>query len=249
MRRGRHWRSAATLRIDRTLLPIDAIPRKEVLRYLGYRGQALSAELDARVDGMMARVLEVARPLAALRSYPVAREACCDAPPAVALEGTTLRLTGDDAARHLTGAREVVLFAVTLGAGVDLELRRLALVDAVGQVVFDAAASAAVERVADAAEALVRSYAADKGAFCGWRFSPGYGDLPLEVQPAFLQSLDATRRLGITLTPGNLMVPTKSVTAFVGIHDAPQEGLASSCELCSLADFCALRARGVTCRV
>ena len=31
-------------------------------------------------------------------------------------------------------------------------------------------------------------------------------------------ALDATRRLGITLTGANLMVPTKSVTAFVGVE-------------------------------
>ena len=231
------------MRIDRTALVIDAIPRGEVLRYLGYRGQDLSEDLETRLDEAMAHCLEVARPLAALRSYRVVRVERDE----VVLDGTTLRLSGLDAAWHVRGARELVLFAVTLGAGIDLELRRLALVDAVGQVVFDAAASAAVERAADAAEALVRSYAADKGAYCGWRFSPGYGDLPLEVQPAFLQALDATRRLGITLEPSNLMVPTKSVTAFVGIHDTPQEGLASSCGLCSLADFCSLRARGVTC--
>ena len=244
MRRVRHWRSAATLRIDLTALAIDSIPRSEVLRYLGYRGQGLSAELEARLDEAMTRCLEVARPLAALRSYKVARVE----KDKVVLDGTTLCLPGLDAAQHVRGARELVLFAVTLGAGIDLELRRLALVDAVGQVVFDAAASAAVERAADAAEALVRSYAADKGAFCGWRFSPGYGDLPLEVQPAFLRALDATRRLGITLEPSNLMVPTKSVTAFVGVHNTPQEGLASSCGVCSLADFCGLRARGVTCK-
>jgi riboflavin kinase/FMN adenylyltransferase len=81
----------------------------------------------------------------------------------------------------------------------------------------------------------------------GVRPTFGGGDLPLEVQPVFLQSLDASRRLGITLTTSNLMVPTKSVTAFVGIHDGPQVGVAASCDMCSLADTCALRARGVTC--
>lgn len=239
------------MRIDRVALNIDSIPRDEVLRYLGYKGQGLSAGLDARVEDMMARCLGVAKPVAALRSHKVLRidegEEGCVARPEVVLEGTALRLTGHDVTRHLRGAREVVLMAVTLGVGVDVELRRLALVDAVGQVAFDAAASAAVECAVDAAEALARRYAAESGAYCGRRFSPGYGDLPLEVQPVFLQSLDASRRLGITLTSGNLMVPTKSVTAFVGIYDGPQVGVAASCDMCSLADACALRARGITC--
>ena len=52
------------------------------------------------------------------------------------------------------------------------------------------------------------------------RYSPGYGDLPLSVQPALLDALDAGRRLGVTLTESLLMVPMKSVTAVVGIGPA-----------------------------
>ena len=64
---------------------------------------------------------------------------------------------------------------------------------------------------------VVRYAPAVAGCALRHRFSPGYGDLPLSVQPAFLAALDATRRLGITLTSSFLMVPTKSVTAFVGV--------------------------------
>ena len=187
----------------------------ELLRYLGYSGQELSPELEARIDAMEARCLEVARPASTSRAF--------------AFEELPLELPGDDIARHLRGAVEVTLFAVTLGLGVDRELRRLSLTDP------------------DRMEAQVRSDAAARGLFCSWRFSPGYGDLPLDVQPALLAVLDATRRLGITLTPSNLMVPTKSVTAIVGLHPIPQLGLASSCAVCSLAECCTLRASGVRC--
>ncbi|MCR5275107.1 MAG: Vitamin B12 dependent methionine synthase activation subunit, partial [Clostridiales bacterium] len=49
-------------------------------------------------------------------------------------------------------------------------------------------------------------------------FSPGYGDLPIEVQKEFLPLLDAERRLGITLSDSYLMSPSKSVTAIIGIE-------------------------------
>ena len=49
------------------------------------------------------------------------------------------------------------------------------------------------------------------------RFSPGYGDLPIEVQKDFLPLLDAERRLGITLSESCLMAPSKSVTAIIGV--------------------------------
>ena len=50
------------------------------------------------------------------------------------------------------------------------------------------------------------------------RYSPGYGDLPLSVQPDFLAALDAQKTLGITLTETFLMIPSKSVTAIIGIQ-------------------------------
>lgn len=236
--------AAASLRVEREAVAIGDVERAEVLRYLGYRGQELTDELEARMGEVTAACLHVARPTMALRSYKVARVGDYG----VELVGCTLRLPGHDIAAHLSDAREVVLMAVTLGAGVDRELRRLSLTDPLGQVLFDAAATAAVERAADAAEARARGYAAARDGFASWRFSPGYGDLPLAVQPKFLSALDATRRLGISLTPTNLMVPTKSVTALVGVHPEPQPGLASSCGICALREFCTLRASGTTCR-
>jgi hypothetical protein len=232
------------LRIAREALSIDSVSRSEVLRYLGYQGQPLSPELDKRIDDTVARCIAIAQPRMSLASYAL-REI---GEQGVALEGCTLRLTGHDIVGHLADAREVVLFATTLGAGIDRELRRLSLTDALEQVIFDAAATALVERATDAAEAQARAYASAAGMHTSWRFSPGYGDLPLDVQGDFLAALDATRQLGITLTPSSLMVPTKSVTALVGIHPTVQPGLVSSCSICSLSDFCTIRQTGRTCR-
>ena len=234
----------ARLRVARETYDIRDIDRAEVLRYLGYHGQELTGELDARIDVLVGRCLACARPRAAITAFPV-RET---RPDAVVLDGCALSLTGHDIATHLADATEVVLLAATLGADVDRELRRLSLTDALGQVILDSAATALAERAADAAEAHARAYAADQGSFASRRFSPGYGDLPLSVQPAFLATLDATRQLGITLTPSHLMVPTKSVTAIVGIHPTPQPGLESSCTTCPLSDFCSIRRTGRTCR-
>ena len=235
---------SAGLRIARKAFTIDSVDHDEVLRYLGYRGQPISPELETRITATVERCIALARPRATLASFPVAR--VHDG--AVELQGCALRLTGSAIAAHLADATEVVLMAATLGADIDRELRRLSLTDALEQVIFDSAATALIERAADAAEAQARAYAAAQGAFTSWRFSPGYGDLPLDVQGDFLAALDATRQLGITLTPSSLMIPTKSVTAVVGIHPAPQPGLASSCSLCSLSDFCTIRQTGRTCR-
>ena len=206
---------------------------QEVLRYLGYAGQEVAPELEERIANAMVRCEEVARPMVVCQTF--------------AADALPLELPGRSIAEHLKDAVEVALFAATLGHGVDRELRRLSVEDPLGQVVFDAAATEAVERVAQKTEAQLRADAAERGLYCSWRFSPGYGDLPLDVQPSLLAVLNAARRLGITCTPSNLMVPTKSVTAVVGMHPTPQPGLASSCAVCELREFCSLRSRGFTC--
>ena len=49
------------------------------------------------------------------------------------------------------------------------------------------------------------------------RFSPGYSDFPLEFQRVLLAYLDAKNTVGIDLTDKILMVPSKSITAVLGI--------------------------------
>ena len=210
---------------------ITSLDRSEVLRYLGYAGQEISPELDARIDEGMAHALEVGRPRGVWRVFDVAGRDGGDEP-AVRLAGTALVLRGHDIAEHLDGAVAVGVFAVTAGMGIDQEIRRLSLT---------------VERAADAVEARLVGEAAARGQYVNWRFSPGYGDLPLDIQPVVLRTLDATRQLGITLTPTNLMVPTKSVTAVIGFFEEPQASRKVTCQYCYCKEFCTIRASGRTC--
>lgn len=227
---------------------IPSVDRGEVLRYLGYAGQELGPELEARIDEQVARCLEVVRARASLATFDVAsREELPDGTPRVRLCGTSLTLDGRSIDERLRGAVSVGVFAVTAGMGVEAELRRLSLTDRVAEVVFDAAATAAVERAADAAEASLVAEASRRGLFAGGRFSPGYGDLPLATQAVLLPALDAQRRLGITLSSALLMSPTKSVTAVAGMFCEPRRARAS-CVGCPCLDFCTLRPQGRTCR-
>lgn len=232
-----------------TSYQIDALDRNEVLRYLGYHGQEVTPELDDRLDEAIARCLAIGRARASIAVYRVAgREDLPDGTPQIALEDTALTLVGSSMRRHMAGARKVGVLAVTIGMGVERELKRLSLTDHLGQVLFDAAATTMVERAADAAEATLVGMAAREGLYTNFRFSPGYGDMPMQTQPVLLDALDARRRLGITLSPTLLMTPTKSVTAVVGMFDTPQPSTHASCADCFCRAFCNLRATtGRTC--
>lgn len=218
---------------------VVSVDRAEVLRYMGYAGQRLTDELDARIDEVVARCLAVARPRGRGRSsrWPAERRrarAC----PRSSSPGASLRLEGESIQKHLAGAVAVGVMAVTVGMGVERELRRLSLSDPVAQVIFDAAGTTAVERAADACEASIVAAAHDRGLYTNFRFSPGYGDMPLSAQPVLLATLDAQRKLGITLSKSLLMTPTKSVTAVVGLFGEPQPSSHASCSDCLCRDFC-----------
>ena len=49
------------------------------------------------------------------------------------------------------------------------------------------------------------------------RYSPGYGDWPLDAQRELLALLDTPRAIGVSLTDSLLMVPSKSVSAVIGV--------------------------------
>ena len=51
---------------------VVSVDRAEVLRYMGYAGQRLTDELDARIDEVVARCLAVARPAGAWEVFEVA---------------------------------------------------------------------------------------------------------------------------------------------------------------------------------
>lgn len=227
---------------------VASVDRAEVLRYMGYSGQPMTAELDARVDGVVERCLGIARPMGSWDIFEVAgREPLADGRAAVQLAGTSLQLAGESMEKHMAGAVAAAVLAVTAGMGVERELRRLSLTDPVEQVIFDAAGTTAVERAADACEASIVAAARERGLYTNFRFSPGYGDMPLECQPTVLATVDAQRRLGITLSKSLLMTPTKSVTAVIGLFEEPQPSSHASCKDCLCSDFCRIRATGRPC--
>ncbi|MBO4495745.1 MAG: hypothetical protein J5752_07810 [Clostridiales bacterium] len=118
---------------------------------------------------------------------------------------------------NLQGCTKVVLFAATIGSGIDRLIRRYEKADPKLGLLLQGLGAERVESLCNAFDAEVKTCAEKLGGKTNWRYSPGYGDLPIEVQRVFLPLLDAERRLGITLSESCLMAPSKSVTAIIGV--------------------------------
>ena len=119
--------------------------------------------------------------------------------------------------KNLLGCDRAVLFAATIGSGIDRLIRRFEKADPKTGLLLQGLGAERVESLCDAFNEEVKEVSKETGRETRMRFSPGYGDLPIEVQKDFLPLLDAERRLGITLSESCLMAPSKSVTAIIGV--------------------------------
>lgn len=210
----------------------------EALRYLG--APTPPEELRREVEGLAD---ELSTSLQPQYTYRVFRPEYL--PEVVRLDGAGVVLTGATAKKMLAGCNRAAVLACTLGARFEARLRALQARDMAKAVIWDALGSAFVEAGCDAAEEEIS--ARFPGLYLTDRFSPGYGDLPLEIQPALCAALDAGRRIGLTVTSSLLMNPAKSVTAILGLSDAPQPARVRGCRFCALAGSCQYRKEGTTC--
>ena len=214
---------------------------EEILRYLRVRGEA-PGELRARVERVAAELAESLKPKYLYRAFPTQRTE-----QGVCLVGSGVTLPGTLAAKMLAQSDTALLLVCTLGAEFERRLRALERRDMGEAVILDACGSAWVESGCDRAEREIAGRFV--GRFLTDRFSPGYGDLPLALQPEVLGALDAEKRLGIHVGGSFLMTPSKSVTAVIGVSDAPQPARVRGCAYCAMNRTCELRKGGTGCAV
>ena len=211
----------------------------EALRYLGAGSsppEVLRRDMEQIADQLTAAV----RPRYAYRVFSTVHEER-----GVLLREAGILLTGRSAARMLAQCDQAVLLICTLGAGFETMLRAEQARDMARAVMLDACGSAWVESGCNAAEEELA--ARFPGRYLTDRFSPGYGDLPLALQPAICAALDAGRRVGVQVTDSFLMNPSKSVTAVIGLSDRPQQARIRGCAYCSMWETCTLRKGGKSC--
>lgn len=217
----------------------ETINREDWLRYLHGKGDP-GERLAKQMDEAQKLLLEAAQPRGIYRVLD--RED-------VATEGISIE-------KHLEGCDRVAVLAVTIGSGIDGLIRRYEITDMPMAMILDAGASVLTEQAAEEAErVMIDEIRARRSSQSGGemavyftpRFSPGYGDYPIKYQRDILNYVDAARKIGITLTPGNMMMPVKSITALVGIADHPVTGRLATCGECVLRGKCKLWQEGEHC--
>lgn len=177
------------------------VNRREVLRYAG-AGNPRDAE-NALLDQCIAELLPGLTYRVVWAEYPVR------------ITGNHLDLgfaktDSADLCKNLRDCGKIVLFAATVGIAPDRLAQKYSRVSPVKALFLEAVGNERIEALCD--------------VFCGEyanarpRFSPGYGDLPLDLQKNIITALDCPRKIGLTLNQSLLMSPSKSVTAIMGLN-------------------------------
>lgn len=219
---------------------LERINRKEVLRYLGYKGISADDTVNMLIDECETEVIKAAVPRYTYRVTGVTQTA-----DGVELDGTGLILRGNSIKEHLKGCDRAALIAVTLSEGIDRMLRIMQTLDLAKAVVSDSLASAAIEQVCDKLEAIIKEELPEYNQT--FRFGIGYGDLPLSQQGEFLKVLNAPKLIGLNVGKTDMMVPTKSVTAVIGLTTGEVSAKNKGCMSCNLKGTCSFRESGGHC--
>jgi len=180
--------------------------KKEVRRYLGYGKQIPDETVQGLIGGCAKELWDSIQPRHLTARYPLALK------PEGEIRTAGLTLHSKALSKNLHDCKEVIFFAATLGNGADMLINRYSKI-----AVSKAAVMQAEAGDCDRCQAQIKEELQTEGLTLRPRFSPGFGDLSLQIQRDFLNVLNAGKCAGIFLSEGNIMLPEKSVTAFMGI--------------------------------
>ena len=188
------------------MITLSNLNRSEALRYMGAKALNPDKMTSDIMDEVESELLKVCRPAYTFTEIPK----------------DSLALGGNDIKEVVAESEKVLLIAATLGIYVEKLLRKTQITNMAKAVVVDAMASVAIEQFMDKIEdELKERY---KGLYFTNRFSPGYGDYPLEKQREVVKILNTEKKLGLSLSDSLLLNPTKSVTAVIGLNKNEVKG-------------------------
>lgn len=207
----------------------------EAVRYLGYLREPPGEQVMTQLRECGAEIQRTAVPAAIWKRFPVQWE-----------EGNVQiageMISSQKLCKHLRSCEEVFLFAATLGLETDRVIRRGGILDMSRAVMLQACAASLLEDWCDECGRKITEEIRSEGLSLCSRFSPGYGDFSVEHQHGILGALEASKRIGLTLTEERMLNPVKSVTAVIGVRQGERSCAAVSqkeqavCAACEKTD-------------
>lgn len=209
------------------------INKKEVLRYLGYKNQAIDEITNKLIEQSMEEIKKITNERYVYKLFDISRENN-----KIFLKESNFELMGEDIKKHLKNSDQCILMAITLGHDVDTRIRYYEKISMDKALILDACASTIIEEISDRLCKEIEENLKKNNKALTRRYSPGYGDLSLDIQGEFLSIIDAKKTIGLTSTSNSILIPRKSITAIMGIVDIKNRKRINNCINCNNYNSC-----------
>ena len=221
-----------------------------MLRYLGYGGQQIEPELSRRIELVVERLELDIEPRGVRRVFAVDATGVDEqSEPCIRLVGTNVELRGRDIYRHLKMPALPRSWHVP-----SAWTPSVACAPREPNIPWRAPCS--TPRAPLTWKPPLSKWTSRPRRTPPFMGSPATGALVpatatarSSAQRSIVNTLNATRLIGLTVTPTSLLMPTKSVTAVIGLFDGEVHDAQSrpTCNICRMRENCRFRAAHTTC--
>lgn len=204
--------------------------KENALKYLGYLDNQVDSNTEILLNECL-KELEQVTPKFMYQIYTLTHHP-------LTIKELNLTINYPDLIDLFDSCDRIVIIACTLGLQLDQQLRYYSKINLTKMTVMDALASSYIEIKCDEYEAKQNF---GKRTF---RFCPGYGNVPLELNKNLANALNCSKHIGLTVQESNLLLPQKSMIGLIGLGD---EKLTKHCFSCVNKENYMYRKRGQRC--
>jgi hypothetical protein len=216
---------------------VSTVP-EEIARYAGGSGYKMDADTREMASRAIDRAMDLIAPAMAYAVHPAK---VLSSEGQMQVEDRMLLTVPSHECDPQT--RFLVAAVCTIGPALEAACRELAeQKDFLSYLLLDAAGVALLEALSQKAHDLLSERAAKARLFCGCRFAPGYGTMPMSGQSLLFRLVDA-EAICVRLNKRMVMNPGKSLSFFTRwTKKALLQSRAYKCRTCPL-DSCPFRIR------
>ena len=213
------------------------IDKSEVLRYLEYKGQHIDEQLNCIIDECIKITKEKISPRYTLGVYSILRENIDDSYQ-IKFENSNIVIKSKDLYKLLNNCTQCIILSTTLGIDIEKQIKINSYSNLTKSIIIDACATTAIEEFCDILQSNIEDKLIRKCKYITNRYSPGYGDLPININEDIINLLNTSKKIGLTITKDKIMIPRKSVIAIIGISENKATYKQKSCSECLKYNTC-----------
>ena len=198
-------------------------------------------EIDEKLDHTIDECIKITKqkinPRYTLGVYSILKEKIDDSYQ-IKFKDSNVSIKSKDLYKLLDGCSQCILLSTTLGIDIEKQIKINSYSNLTKSIIIDACATTAIEEFCDILQSNIEDELRKEGKYITNRYSPGYGDLPIDINEDIINLLNTSNKIGLTITKDKIMIPRKSVVAIIGISENKSTYKQKSCLECSNYNTC-----------